>query len=112
MTPTPIKRRRWYTDDELDAVQVIKTDRDDGAYWVIVAGDLVGTVEPRSRRLLTVPPPLDTQQLGQHLRRFTARHGFAPRGVHRAGRAELHRHPAVLPGRFPQHADHLIQVRH
>ncbi|MEO3892187.1 hypothetical protein [Nonomuraea sp. B5E05] len=42
----PMKRRRWFTDEELDAVQVVKTDHDDGAYWVIVAGHLLGTVQP------------------------------------------------------------------
>jgi hypothetical protein len=41
----PVKRRRWYTDDELAAVQVVKTDRGDG-YWGIIAGELLGTVEP------------------------------------------------------------------
>ncbi|MBT2232053.1 hypothetical protein [Nonomuraea sp. NEAU-A123] len=28
----PVKRRTWYTDDELNAVQVVKTDRGDGSY--------------------------------------------------------------------------------
>lgn len=42
----PVRRRRWYTDDELDAVQVVKSDRNDGAYWVIIVGELLGTVTP------------------------------------------------------------------
>ncbi|MEU7864204.1 hypothetical protein [Nonomuraea sp. NPDC049141] len=39
----PVKRRRWFTDEEIEAHQVVKTDR--GAYWVIVAGHLLGTVQ-------------------------------------------------------------------
>ncbi|MEU0566962.1 helix-turn-helix domain-containing protein [Nonomuraea sp. NPDC005983] len=42
----PIRRRRWYTDDEINAVQVIKTGQGDGACWVIIAGELLGTVQP------------------------------------------------------------------
>ncbi|MEU8251590.1 hypothetical protein [Nonomuraea sp. NPDC048916] len=30
----PVRRRRWYTDEELNAVQVVKTDRGDGVCWV------------------------------------------------------------------------------
>ncbi|MEZ0076186.1 hypothetical protein [Planotetraspora sp. GP83] len=42
----PIRRRRWYTDDELAAVQVVKSGDVYGSYWVIAAGELLGTVRP------------------------------------------------------------------
>ncbi|MEU7457519.1 hypothetical protein [Streptosporangium roseum] len=40
------KRRRWYTDAELTAVQIVTSGDLDGSSWVIVAGDLLGTVRP------------------------------------------------------------------
>jgi hypothetical protein len=40
-----MKRRRWYTDEELAACQLVKME-DSDAYWVLVAGDRLGTVEP------------------------------------------------------------------
>ncbi|MFG1963680.1 recombinase family protein [Nonomuraea sp. NPDC049028] len=42
----PTRRPRWYTDAELDAVQVVATGRGDGVYHVIIAGELLGTVGP------------------------------------------------------------------
>ncbi|MEZ0070818.1 hypothetical protein [Planotetraspora sp. GP83] len=42
----PVRRRRWYTDEEFAAVQVVKSGDVDGSYWVIVAGELLGTVQP------------------------------------------------------------------
>ncbi|MEU3170358.1 recombinase family protein [Streptosporangium sp. NPDC006930] len=42
----PAARRRWYTDDELAAVQLLATGDVDGSQWVIVAGDILGTVQP------------------------------------------------------------------
>ncbi|GAB3154933.1 hypothetical protein [Microbispora hainanensis] len=42
----PLERCRWYTDDELAAVQLVTTGDVDGSYAVIVAGDLFGTVRP------------------------------------------------------------------
>ncbi|WP_043637337.1 hypothetical protein [Nonomuraea candida] len=45
----PARRPRWYTDAELDAVQVIKSDIADDVpiYWVVIAGELLGTVTRR-----------------------------------------------------------------
>ncbi|WP_424532871.1 hypothetical protein ACOZ38_21055 [Sphaerisporangium viridialbum] len=40
----PVRRPRWYTDAELQAVQLVATG--DGAYWVIVAGERLGLVQP------------------------------------------------------------------
>ncbi|MGN9843503.1 recombinase family protein [Nonomuraea sp. H19] len=42
----PARRTRWYTDAELDAVQVVATGCGDGVYHVIVVGELLGTVGP------------------------------------------------------------------
>ncbi|MFI9846749.1 recombinase family protein [Nonomuraea sp. NPDC051941] len=42
----PARRPSWYTDAELDAVQVVATGRGDGVYRVIIAGELLGTVGP------------------------------------------------------------------
>lgn len=42
----PATRARWYSDAELEAVKVVATGLDDGRYYVIVAGDLLGTVGP------------------------------------------------------------------
>ncbi|MGW0593102.1 hypothetical protein [Streptosporangium sp. NPDC002607] len=42
----PANRRRWYSDDELTAVQLVATGDVDGGSWVIVAGDILGTVRP------------------------------------------------------------------
>jgi hypothetical protein len=53
-----MKRRRWFTQEELDALQIVKTDRDDGAYWVIVAGHLLGTVQPPA----ALPPAVDLRE--------------------------------------------------
>jgi hypothetical protein len=59
----PLSRRTWYTDDELDAAQVVPTGLEDGRYYVVVAGDLLGTVGParsglpaRSRSGTTIEP--------------------------------------------------------
>ncbi|MGW4963539.1 hypothetical protein ACWEPL_40525 [Nonomuraea sp. NPDC004186] len=35
----PSQRARWYSDAELAAVRVVKPDSEDGAYWVVAAGD-------------------------------------------------------------------------
>ncbi|MEV0391240.1 recombinase family protein [Nonomuraea sp. NPDC050643] len=45
----PARRPHWYTDAELDAVQVIKSDIIDDVpvYWVVIAGELLGTVTRR-----------------------------------------------------------------
>ncbi|TMR87892.1 hypothetical protein [Nonomuraea basaltis] len=40
----PLRRRAWYTGDELDAVQLVA--RDDGSYQVVIAGDVLGTIRP------------------------------------------------------------------
>ncbi|WP_440072251.1 recombinase family protein [Streptosporangium sp. OZ121] len=42
----PATRRRWYTDAELAAVQLLATGDVDSSQWVIVAGDILGTVRP------------------------------------------------------------------
>ncbi|MFI6909784.1 hypothetical protein ACIBKY_51575 [Nonomuraea sp. NPDC050394] len=42
----PVRRRRWFTAAQLADVQVVATGRDDGSHFVIVAGYLLGTVEP------------------------------------------------------------------
>ncbi|MFJ2033196.1 hypothetical protein [Streptosporangium sp. NPDC087985] len=39
-------RRRWYTDDELAAAQLVPSDSIDGSYWVIVASERLSTVRP------------------------------------------------------------------
>ncbi|WP_188194871.1 hypothetical protein [Nonomuraea sp. SYSU D8015] len=42
----PLRRRSWYNTAELDAAQVVPTGLDDGRYYVLVAGNLLGTVGP------------------------------------------------------------------
>ncbi|MFI9553169.1 hypothetical protein [Nonomuraea endophytica] len=42
----PVRRRRWFTAAQLADVQVVATGRGDGSHFVIVAGHLLGTVEP------------------------------------------------------------------
>ncbi|MFC5833156.1 hypothetical protein [Nonomuraea insulae] len=73
----PLSRPLWYTDAELDAVQVVKSDIQDDVpiYWVIIAGELLGTV---------------TRRLGGH--------GW--RAYHRNGTLATHtgpgKHPATM----------------
>ncbi|GLX02940.1 hypothetical protein [Microtetraspora sp. NBRC 16547] len=42
----PIYRRRWYTDEEIAAVQLVRVGEDSPAYWVVIAGERLGTVAP------------------------------------------------------------------
>jgi hypothetical protein len=43
-----MKRRKWYSDADLAAVQLVTTGSVDGSAWVVVAGDVLGTVAPAS----------------------------------------------------------------
>ncbi|MEU6782146.1 hypothetical protein ABZ912_23325 [Nonomuraea angiospora] len=80
----PSQRARWYSDAELSAVRVVKTDSEDGAYWVVAAGGHRGpghTGWPARRRSGT---PIT--RTGTHSRRRRRRAGRRRRRLRQSRR--------------------------